>query len=76
MGYPLDTIIYLAGSETFGGQRILIPLRALYPNLLDRTSLCTDKEREAVVGPESPLPSDIPYPPPARAPDELLKEWR
>lgn len=76
MGYPLDTIIYLAGSETFGGQRILIPLRALYPNLLDRTSLCTDKEREAVVGPESPLPSDIPYPPPARSPDELLKEWR
>ncbi|KAJ1689528.1 hypothetical protein LUZ63_013683 [Rhynchospora breviuscula] len=76
MGYPLDTLIYVAGSETFGGQRILIPLRALYPNLLDRTSLSTDQERQAVVGPELPLPSDIPYPPPAKSPDELLEEWK
>ncbi|KAK8628289.1 hypothetical protein V6N13_063998 [Hibiscus sabdariffa] len=34
MGYPSKTIIYLAGSQTFGGQRLLIPLRAMFGNLL------------------------------------------
>ncbi|GER49149.1 O-fucosyltransferase family protein [Striga asiatica] len=31
MGYPPRTRIYLAGSETFGGQRVFIPLRPLPP---------------------------------------------
>ena len=76
LGYPSTTIIYLAGSETFGGQRILIPLRAMYANLVDRTSLCSRRELSDLVGPESPLSSDLPHPPPPKSEKELIEEWK
>ncbi|CAA6671799.1 unnamed protein product [Spirodela intermedia] len=62
IGYPSNTVIYLAGSEIFGGPRILIPLHAMYPNVVDRTSLCSQKELSHLVGPESPLPEEL-FPP-------------
>ncbi|KAI4307030.1 hypothetical protein L6164_030265 [Bauhinia variegata] len=76
MGYPSKTIIYLAGSETFGGQRILIPLRAMFTNLVDRTSLCSEKELSDLVGPETPLPQNIFQPPPRKSEEQLKEEWK
>ncbi|XP_052196528.1 protein EMBRYO SAC DEVELOPMENT ARREST 30-like isoform X2 [Diospyros lotus] len=75
MGYPPKMRIYLAGSETFGGQRILIPLRALYTNLVDRTSLCSKQELINLIGPETPLPEDLFKPPPAKSAEQLKEEW-
>ncbi|KAH7512848.1 hypothetical protein FEM48_Zijuj12G0133700 [Ziziphus jujuba var. spinosa] len=76
MGYPPKTIIYLAGSETFGGQRVLIPLRAMFANLVDRTSLCSKAELSDLVGPESPLPLDLFQSPPAKSEQQLKEEWK
>lgn len=75
MGYPPKTIIYLAGSETFGGQRVLIPLRAMFSNLVDRTSLCSQKEFSDLIGPETSLPQDLFQPPPAKSEKQLKEEW-
>ncbi|XP_062003088.1 protein EMBRYO SAC DEVELOPMENT ARREST 30 [Rosa rugosa] len=76
MGYPPKTIIYLTGSETFGGQRILVPLRAMFANLVDRTSLCTNKELSDLLGPETPLPLNPYQPPPAKSVEQLKEEWK
>lgn len=76
MGYPPKTIIYLSGSEIFGGQRVLIPLRAMYTNLVDRTSLCSRQELSSLIGPETPLPQDEFQPPPTRSKEQLEEEWR
>ncbi|CAL0326764.1 unnamed protein product [Lupinus luteus] len=76
MGYSSKTIIYLAGSETFGGQRILIPLQAMFTNTVDRTSLCSKKELSDLVGPEIPLPQNIFQPPPSKSEEELKEEWK
>ena len=76
MGYPPKTIIYLAGSETFGGQRVLIPLRAMFSNLVDRTSLCSSQELLDLVGPETPLPLDTFKFPPAKTEEQLKEEWK
>ncbi|KAJ0079921.1 hypothetical protein Patl1_22900 [Pistacia atlantica] len=75
MGYSPKTIIYLAGSETFGGQRVLIPLRAMFANLVDRTSLCSKKELSDLIGPETSLPLDLSQPPPAKSAKQLKEEW-
>ncbi|KAK3002481.1 hypothetical protein RJ639_020334 [Escallonia herrerae] len=75
MGYPPKTRVYLAGSETFGGQRILIPLRAMFTNLVDRTSLCSKQELLNLIGPESPIPLDLFQAPPVKNVEELKKEW-
>lgn len=76
MGYPPKTIIYLAGSETFGGQRVLIPLRAMFANLVDRTSLCSSQELLDLVGPETPLPLDTFKFPPTKTEEQLKEEWK
>ncbi|CAA2946095.1 EMBRYO SAC DEVELOPMENT ARREST 30-like [Olea europaea subsp. europaea] len=75
MGYPPRTRIYLAGSETFGGQRVLIPLRAMYTNLVDRTSLCSKQELVNVIGPETPLPLDSFQFTTVKTPKQLKEEW-
>ncbi|KAL4185678.1 hypothetical protein AMTRI_Chr10g231900 [Amborella trichopoda] len=51
-GYPSDTIIYVSGGELFGGQRTMIPLHAMFDNVVDRTSLCTPKELSKIYGHE------------------------
>ncbi|XP_068669164.1 LOW QUALITY PROTEIN: protein EMBRYO SAC DEVELOPMENT ARREST 30-like [Aristolochia californica] len=77
MGYPSNTMVYVVGSETFGGQRVLIPLCAIFTNLVDRTSLCSAKELSDLIGPETPLPSDLPRSPPANLSEkELIGEWK
>ncbi|KAK4838867.1 hypothetical protein QYF36_000644 [Acer negundo] len=75
MGYPPKTIIYLAGSETFGGQRVLIPLRGMFSNLVDSTSLCSKKELSDLVGPETSLPEDLYHPHPSKSEKQLKEEW-
>ncbi|PKA65564.1 Uncharacterized protein AXF42_Ash005898 [Apostasia shenzhenica] len=74
-GYPPDTVMYLAGAETFGGQRVLIPLRAMYPNMVDRTSMCSKKELSDLLGPESPIPLNPPRSPPQKSKEQLIAEW-
>ncbi|BAT78912.1 hypothetical protein LR48_Vigan04g112200 [Vigna angularis] len=76
MGYPSKTVIYLAGSETFGGQRVLIPLRSMFMNTLDRTSLCSEKELSDLVGPETPIPLNRFQPPPVKSEKELTEAWK
>ncbi|KAH6800027.1 O-fucosyltransferase family protein [Perilla frutescens var. hirtella] len=75
MGYPPRTRIYLAGSETFGGQRVLIPLRAMYANLVDRTSLCSKQELANMIGWETQLPMDSYVFPPRKSAKQLKEEW-
>ncbi|KAJ6697246.1 hypothetical protein OIU85_003599 [Salix viminalis] len=75
MGYSTETMIYVAGSETFGGQRILIPLRANFSNTMDRTQVCTKQELSDLVGPETPLPSNPFQPPPTKSEEQLKEEW-
>ncbi|KAL0326127.1 UNVERIFIED_CONTAM: protein EMBRYO SAC DEVELOPMENT ARREST 30 [Sesamum radiatum] len=75
MGYPPRTRIFLAGSETFGGQRVLIPLRAMYANSVDRTSLCSKQELANMIGPETYLPPDMFEFPPTKSAKQLKEEW-
>lgn len=64
-GYSSDTIIYVSGGETFGGQRTLIPLHGMFENVVDRTSLSTPHELASIYGPEDCLASSrrqrVPY---------------
>ncbi|KAL3513721.1 hypothetical protein ACH5RR_026438 [Cinchona calisaya] len=75
MGYPSRTRIYMAGSETFGGQRVLIPLRAMYAYLVDLTSLCSKDELINLIGPETPLPPDPLESLPAKSVKQQKEEW-
>lgn len=76
IGYLPNTIIYVSKAETFGGQRILIPLRAMYSNLVDRTSLCTKQELSDLIGYEAPIHSDIARSRPAKSQAQLIEEWK
>nr|KYP76461.1 DUF246 domain-containing protein At1g04910 [Cajanus cajan] len=62
-GYSRDAIIYVSGGEVFGGQRTLIPLHAMFENVVDRTSLSTPWEMIRLYGQEVNLVSN-PGPPP------------
>ncbi|CAN6443297.1 unnamed protein product [Victoria cruziana] len=75
IGYPPDTIIYLAGAEIFGGQRVLIPLRTMFNNLIDRTTLLSKKELLGLFGPEPTLPLDLPPPVPEINKEKQMEEW-
>lgn len=61
LGYGPHTRIYISGAEVFGGQRVLLPLRAMFTNLEDRMTLTAEEERSVMFGPEEPLPV---WPPP------------
>ncbi|XP_050213473.1 protein EMBRYO SAC DEVELOPMENT ARREST 30 [Mercurialis annua] len=76
MGYPYNITIYIAGSETFGGQRVLIPLHAMFANVLDRTSICTEQELSDLFGPETPAPPDSFQLPSPKSEEQLKKEWQ
>ncbi|CAH9139202.1 unnamed protein product [Cuscuta epithymum] len=52
-GYRSDTIIYISGGEIFGGRKKLIPLHAMFENVVDRTSLSTPWELSEVYGRET-----------------------
>ncbi|XP_037493828.1 protein EMBRYO SAC DEVELOPMENT ARREST 30 isoform X2 [Jatropha curcas] len=76
LGYSSKTTIYVAGSETFGGQRVLIPLRALFANAVDRTSICSKDELAELFGPEALLPEDSFQIPPPKSDKQLKEEWK
>ncbi|CAI0433075.1 unnamed protein product [Linum tenue] len=76
MGYRANTIIYMAGSETFGGQRLLIPLRAMFANLVDYTSFCSKQELIDLLGPEPLLPPNPFKLPPGKSDEQLKEEWK
>lgn len=76
IGYPPKTTIYMAGSETFGGQRVLIPLRGMFANVVDRTSVCSKQELFDLVGPEPPLSVDSFKLPPLKSEKQLKDEWQ
>ncbi|XVE62561.1 hypothetical protein DITRI_Ditri06bG0127800 [Diplodiscus trichospermus] len=75
MGYPSKTIVYVAGSQIFGGQRLLIPLRAMFANLVDHTTLCSKTELSDLVGPETPLPPNVFQQPHPKSEKQLKEEW-
>ncbi|CAA0820310.1 O-fucosyltransferase family protein [Striga hermonthica] len=54
-GYSWDTIIYVSGGEVFGGQKKLIPLHAMFENVVDRTSLSVSWELTKMYGREANL---------------------
>ncbi|GAB4832460.1 O-fucosyltransferase 27 [Ancistrocladus abbreviatus] len=62
-GYPSDTIIYVSGGEVFGGQRLSIPLHAMFDNVVDRTLLSTGWELSKIYGREANLESGPPSAP-------------
>lgn len=75
MGYPPKTRVYVAGSELFGGQRVLIPLRAMYTNLVDLTSLSSKQEIIDVLGPETPIALNPFQLPPVKSRKQSREEW-
>ncbi|GLJ18130.1 hypothetical protein SUGI_0320260 [Cryptomeria japonica] len=75
MGYPHDTVIYISGGEIFGGQRVLVPLRAMFGNVVDRTSLSMISEMLMIYGPEDPLVPPPSPPPPLNSEKMRLVAW-
>lgn len=74
-GYSSDTIIYVSGGELFGGQRIMISFRAMFENVIDRTSLSTVEELTSIYGHEEPLVTDL-LKQPLNKPEVLLEAWK
>ncbi|KAK9272340.1 hypothetical protein L1049_002711 [Liquidambar formosana] len=75
-GYPWDTIIYVSGGEVFGGQRTLIPLHAMFENVVDRTSLSTLWEFNSIYGLEANLVDKYPRTPPSVKEELKLEAWK
>lgn len=48
----------------------------MYSNLVDRSSLCSERELFNLIGPESPLPSNMPHPPLIKSEKQLIEEWK
>lgn len=75
-GYPSDTVIYLSGGEVFGGQRILIPLHAMFENVVDRTSLSTVWEMNRIYGREQNLLDKYKLAPPSVEQERKREAWK
>ncbi|OIW07269.1 hypothetical protein TanjilG_08384 [Lupinus angustifolius] len=75
-GYSMDAIIYVSGGEVFGGQRTLIPLHAMFENVVDRTSLSTPWELRSLYGQEDSLLDAPPGPPPFVEEVTKVKAWK
>ncbi|XP_073010402.1 O-fucosyltransferase 27 isoform X2 [Typha latifolia] len=74
-GYSSDTVIYVSGGELFGGQRIMTPLRAMFENVLERSSLCSPKELSKIYGHEDRLVTSQ-LPPAPNNEEMLLEAWK
>lgn len=74
-GYSWDTIIYISGGEIFGGQKKLIPLHAMFENVVDRTSLSTPWELNKIYGRETKLNDKTPRTPPVKE-ERKLEAWK
>ncbi|KAM1009871.1 hypothetical protein ACFX13_046125 [Malus domestica] len=75
-GYLWDTIIYVSGGEIFGGQRTLIPLRAMFENVVDRTSLSMPWELGRMYGREANLVDRNPRSPPMIKEEMKMEAWK
>ncbi|KAJ8751743.1 hypothetical protein K2173_025920 [Erythroxylum novogranatense] len=75
-GYSWDTIIYVSGGEVFGGQRTLIPLHAMFENVVDRTSLSAGWELSQIYGREVNLVNNYPMAPPSTGQEKKLVAWK
>ncbi|KAG7036773.1 hypothetical protein SDJN02_00393 [Cucurbita argyrosperma subsp. argyrosperma] len=75
-GYSWDTIIYVSGGEVFGGQRTLIPLHAIFENVVDRTSLSSPWELNRLYGREINVGSNYPRSPPSISKEQKPDAWK
>ncbi|XP_061366882.1 O-fucosyltransferase 27-like [Gastrolobium bilobum] len=75
-GYSWDTILYVSGGEVFGGQRTLIPLHAMFENVVDRTSLSTPWELNRIYGQEVNLVNTHLGPPPFIEEETKVEAWK
>lgn len=75
-GYSWDTIIYVSGGEVFGGQKKLIPLHAMFQNVVDRTSLTTPWELTKIYGREANLVDKYPMAPPSTEGEMKIEVWK
>lgn len=74
-GYSKDATLYVSGGEVFGGQRTLIPLHAMFENVVDRTSLSTPWELIRLYGQEVNLVNAPPGPPPFKKVTKVV-DWK
>lgn len=75
-GYSWDTVIYVSGGEVFGGQRALIPLHAMFENVVDRTSISAGWEINRIYGREVNLVGNHPRTPPSVVRIKKLEAWK
>lgn len=75
-GYSRDTVIYVSGGEVFGGQKKLIPLHAMFENVVDRTSLTTAWELNKIYGREANLVDKYPRTPPSVKEEMKFEAWK
>ncbi|XP_051118964.1 O-fucosyltransferase 27 [Andrographis paniculata] len=75
-GYSWDTIIYISGGEVFGGQKKLIPLHAVFENVVDRTSLTMPWELDRMYGREANLVDKSPRSPPPIKLEKKPNDWK
>ena len=60
LGFKRDTRIYLAGAEFFGGHSRTITLVSLYPNLVTKEDLLSQKEIEPFIKSSSQVSKESP----------------
>lgn len=75
-GYSADTIIYISGGEVFGGLKKLIPLHAMFENVVDRTCLSSSLEWDNVFGREANLVDQYSIPPPSANEGMRSQAWK
>ncbi|KAF6169139.1 hypothetical protein GIB67_038636 [Kingdonia uniflora] len=74
-GYSSDTIIYVSGGEVFGGQRTMVPLHAMFDNVVNRTSLTTVREITKIYGCEGYVAKTSHRPSPIEE-ETKLEAWK
>lgn len=75
-GYSRDTIIYVSGGEVFGGQKKLIPLHAMFENVVDRTLLSMPWELNQMYGREANLVDKSPKMSPPAKEETKMEAWK
>lgn len=75
-GYSRDTVIYVSGGEVFGGQKKLIPLHAMFENVVDRTLLSMPWELNQMYGREANLVDKSPKMSPPAKEETKMEAWK
>ncbi|RAL40822.1 hypothetical protein DM860_008520 [Cuscuta australis] len=74
-GYKPDTVIYISGGEIFGGRKKLVPLHAMFENVVDRTSLSTPWELSKMYGRETTIIDKYPKYPLTKE-ERKFQDWK